>query len=540
MAVLVVTALLYVPLAWAEFAWDDEALVVGNHVTGSLAHLGAWFSSDLWMTSAEPVVSGYYRPLMLASLWLDRLLWADSAAGHHLQNVAWHLLAVGALWAWLRRVVPGGAAVGAALFALHPVQTEAVAWVVARNDLMAAAFGFVGLAALAPRSVGSVRLVVGALALAAACLSKEHAALLILAVPLVDLARFGRPGDLRRWVAGLLAVAAFLALRSAAGVAAGDLPVLAGLAVVDGRPLALPTWVAGRVMWPWPLSVGGTLEYLEPSLGLSARALGAAALAGGLVVWRGGRTAAVGFLLAGATFAPALLPLLTRGQLGERYFYLPLMGVALAVAAAAPSRPSRAFSASALLVAGLMAAGVRARVPDWSSGLALWQAAVRDTPNGHAHANLGFELLRLGDGEAAAAWLGEALMDEPPFRDACVPLVLGSLKQGRVGVAAERAAFARTRGCFSVSGFPGVYASAMAQTGRWSLAEEAVALAASTDARAGVVDAALAVRTRDTARLQAVADRFGLAPAALEGTARQVLAASGWTEVEELQEEAQQ
>ena len=75
----------YSALAWAGFVWDDRPLVLDNTLTGELTNLPRFFAVDLWRTAGSaPHDSGYYRPLMLTSLALDRSLWGLSAAGRWL------------------------------------------------------------------------------------------------------------------------------------------------------------------------------------------------------------------------------------------------------------------------------------------------------------------------------------------------------------------------------------------------------------------------------------------------------------------------
>ena len=114
---LVLTALIYAPLYRAGFVWDDSALVVDNALTGDLwGTLGAIFKTDLWRTlKLAGADSGYYRPLMLLSLAVDRALFGLSAPAHHIHNVLWHVACVGGVYAVIQRlagVIPalGGAA----------------------------------------------------------------------------------------------------------------------------------------------------------------------------------------------------------------------------------------------------------------------------------------------------------------------------------------------------------------------------------------------------------------------------------------------
>ena len=62
----------YVGVLGLGFVWDDRALVLENPLIQDLRMLPAYFGTDLWSTEADVVSSGYYRPLMLLSLAIDR------------------------------------------------------------------------------------------------------------------------------------------------------------------------------------------------------------------------------------------------------------------------------------------------------------------------------------------------------------------------------------------------------------------------------------------------------------------------------------
>jgi tetratricopeptide (TPR) repeat protein len=515
-------------LGLAGFVWDDVALVVGNRYTHDITNLPGFFLQDLWETSEIAERSGYYRPLMLASLAVDRALWGLSPAGAHLHSVAWHVGASLALLALLRGLLtPERAWLGAAIFALHPVQSEGVAWVVARNDLMAATFVFLATLALLPERPGRWRLAGGAAAMLAALLSKESAVLAFALLGMLDLARWSRPRGAARYAALAAPVAAVIALRAAAGIEATDFPMDAGRRLLLERGPEVLALYSRRVLWPLPLSVGETLEYLEvPGPTAALWLAGLAALAGATLL-RGRRLAAAGWLFAGAAFAPSLLAIAIRGQLGERYLYLAMAGVGLAVASAVPATRRWALACGAVLL-GWMAA-LNQRLPDWKDGLSLFAAAVESTPNGFTFAELGHELNRAERPEEALAWFTRALADDPPYTDICPQVVRLPLRLGDPATAWERARWGREeRGCEETPLFLGLYASAAAQCGEWDAAREAIGrIPDPTDNRSVVVAAALAKRDGDEVTFTSLSQRAGVTPEALEQAVDGLLAAAG-------------
>lgn len=124
-----------------QFIWDDETLVRDNQYLTSWSNLPEIFSTDI--NSGADAVCGFYRPLQILSYRLDTLVWKLEPVGYHLTNVLLHALA-----AWIFfLIVEGlagklGALFSAVLFLVHPVQTEAVAYISGRADLLAAVFLF--------------------------------------------------------------------------------------------------------------------------------------------------------------------------------------------------------------------------------------------------------------------------------------------------------------------------------------------------------------------------------------------------------------
>lgn len=135
--VLAVVALAYARVATAGWIWDDLSLIQRN-VMLNPPQLQQLLRQDIWC--CDPALrSGYYRPVLMISLAADRWLFGDAAAPAHLHSLALHLGCVAALYGVLRSSVSARAsAVGALIAGLHPLPSEAVAWVSARSDLLAA------------------------------------------------------------------------------------------------------------------------------------------------------------------------------------------------------------------------------------------------------------------------------------------------------------------------------------------------------------------------------------------------------------------
>jgi hypothetical protein len=530
---LVVTVMAYLPLRHAGFVWDDAALVQNNALTADVwGNLGAIFTSDLWhtlrLTGAD---SGYYRPLMLLSMGVDRWLFELEPAGHHLHSVAWHLAAVAALFGVLRRVTPPGPALlGAALFALHPVQVEAVALIAARNDAMAAAMGL-GAIALLLDTPTPVRLVGAALLSTGAMLSKETAVLLPVMLLAVDLAqRSPLPWSKRliRYSALTVGIVAYAGLRAWVGIGSAGLPgAEAWTPVIDQAGHIAGTYGA-LVTWPWPLTPARSLRYAVP---LSPLHVGAAAVTLGLAVasaWSGRRRrlALAGWGWALLALAPTLVATAGKGLLGERYLYLPLAGVALALAAAVSLKPRRHL---ALLALGApMIAAVSARLPDWTTSRDLWTAAHNVHASPYSHGALGFYVYQDRDYAEAREHFRGAVGGSPPYLESCTHLVMANLgAQDPHQAVLDGGWGLRERGCPQIAETLGYYGVALAASGRWEEAGEITAtMTRDPLGHAQIVHAGWAVKRLDFATYERIAAAWDRT-SPLEGQVAKLLELSG-------------
>jgi tetratricopeptide (TPR) repeat protein len=114
------------------FVWDDDSNVINSRALRTLDGLRRiWF---------EPGATQQYYPITHSSFWLDYHVWGLNPAGYHVENVLLHALSAVLLWQLLRRLGVKGAWLGAALFALHPINVESVAWVTERKNSLSGVF----------------------------------------------------------------------------------------------------------------------------------------------------------------------------------------------------------------------------------------------------------------------------------------------------------------------------------------------------------------------------------------------------------------
>jgi Flp pilus assembly protein TadD len=127
-----ITAMAYVRAVGGDFVWDDDANIINNTTLRSLAGLGRiWF---------EPGATQQYYPLTHTSFWVEYHLWGLHAAGYHVTNIILHAISAILFWRILARLKVPGAWLAAALFAVHPVCVESVAWITERKNALAGVF----------------------------------------------------------------------------------------------------------------------------------------------------------------------------------------------------------------------------------------------------------------------------------------------------------------------------------------------------------------------------------------------------------------
>ena len=125
----------YLPaMLWGGFVWDDHSCVTVEPVRKVS---GLW---QIWFSPSVIEGEGHYWPLVYTTFWLEHKLWGFNPAGYHIVNVLLHGANTLLVWHLLRRLAVPGAWVVAAVFAVHPLNVESVAWIIERKDVLSGLF----------------------------------------------------------------------------------------------------------------------------------------------------------------------------------------------------------------------------------------------------------------------------------------------------------------------------------------------------------------------------------------------------------------
>ena len=430
---LLAVILVYQPVWHAGYLWDDDTLLTANPCIVGPLGLG-----EIWTTPHADIC-----PLTLTTLWLLHKLWGLAPLPYHLLNVALHGVGALLLWQVLRRCRVPGAWLGAALWALHPVQVESVAWVSEIKNTQSGVFYLLAiLFFLRWRSEGkgdrrswrayALTLLCTALALA----SKSSTMILPLIFGLLVwwLEKRLRPRD-------LFALAPMFGLSLASGLASlwtqfqplPDDVVITAPQTMPARLIVMGkvAWFyLGKLAWPHALTTIYPRWHIDPSQWLQYLPL-AALLVVLLVCWSQRRRAWMREgLFVWAYFLAGLLPV--SGAVTLRFFrlsfvadhfvYLASMGPCAFVGAGIVCLTSRLqplrlrLVSPALALVPLLLLGTLSRQQAliYENQVTLWTDALSKNPNcWQSHKNLGTGFAGQGKINEALGQYREALRLKP-------------------------------------------------------------------------------------------------------------------------------
>ena len=432
----ILVALAYGNSLWNGFALDDKLIIQTNPLIRTLRNIPTLFISHYWegaSISGQERSHALYRPFVLTTYTVNYMVSGLRAWPFHLTNILIHLGVVLTLYGIALRLALGwpAALVTALVFAVHPLNSEAVTNLVGRAELLMAlgvlmAFYWdLGKNAVQTSATKVSLLSVGAFALGV--FSKEQA---IMLVGLLIIADGMRRNDGRgqawwrifwdarfRYFAYLMIAAVYLVTRTA--VVGMTLPPSSNirnpLSVIEPTlSLINAVKVAGTYLWlsVWPERLSADYSYnaiaithtpLDPAVWGSALLWILLFVMGAVAFFKRQRSMAIGTAITFLFFLPAANLIVHIGTImGERLFYLPLAGLCLVLGTGWHWSAQRLARAGASRYAPFIGVGVTMLVlvpltlrtiirnKDWESSYTVVASAIQARPdNARAHAMLG-------------------------------------------------------------------------------------------------------------------------------------------------------
>jgi tetratricopeptide (TPR) repeat protein len=456
---LALTLAAYLPALDAGFVFDDSVYVTQDARMESAEGL-----RRIWTEVGGPEYRHQYYPLTSSGFWVQYQLWGEHPFGYHLVNVLLHALNAVLLWRLLGALRVPGAWLGAAIFAVHPVHVQSVAWITELKNVLSTAFVLSSALVLVnwfdldrgrrsasgdARRPGLYALGLGLFV--CALLSKTATCLLPAALVLLLWWKRDRLG--RRDVLALLPLfvvgVAFVAMTvflethyRAHGEAFGQ----SGLerCLIAGRSI---WFYAGKLLWPaglvfiyprWTVDVHAWWQYLYP-LALVGVLLGLWWLRP--KIGKGPVTAAAYFTLAVAPLSFVNVAFTRLSYVSDHWQYWASMGfIALGAAVAdvvarrlRPVQARRAATVGALAIVAVLAGLTWQRCHVYRNERTLWTDTIARNPAAWvAHNNLALALQSAGQLDEAIDHFRQSVTLNPEYAEGHNNLGLALMFQGRL------------------------------------------------------------------------------------------------------------
>ena len=429
----------YWPVGGYEFInFDDPQYVVDNHQVGR----GLTFEGTKWAFTTMHAAN--WHPLTWLSHMLDVQMYGMNAGAHHLTNVIFHILNSMLLFVLLHRMTGAlwRSAMVAALFAVHPLHVESVAWISERKDVLSTFFGLLALLAYAEyvKRPGWVRYGAALLFFALGLMSKPMVVTLPFLMLVLDywpLNRYPEQGGFWRFAALVKEKLPFFAMAAASCVATmiaqdrgGAVAPLEMYSFGVRLTNALVAYVMymGKMIWPVNLSV----FYPHPGIRPLWQVAGASLLLLGITSFALMQTKrrpwfAVGWLWYLGTLVPVIgLMQVGKQAIADRYTYLPYIGLFLIISWTTIeammhqrySHPLVRLLIGIFLITGLTTASHH-QIKHWRNDVALYSNAIKIEPDNElAHYNLGVAFAQKAEYEQAQRHFEESLRVNPANKKA--------------------------------------------------------------------------------------------------------------------------
>lgn len=488
---LIVLFVVYSPSLHGAFQFDDTNLPFTTNVTAPFRD---------WVMGL--------RPILMASYWLNAQISGEDPYSYHVVNVLIHWFAGGLIFLIVLRLAEWGgiqhahrvfwAGFAAAVFLLHPVQTEAVAYLAGRSECLSAMFVFAAFAVFVYRreAAASWGTVAAVLTLfGAAVLSKEHTVALLGLLLLTDFwwnPRFSAAGIRRNWklyvpialaaAAGVYKFRDLITNASSAGFGMKDFTWYQYF-FTECRALFVYPFeflFPVRLTADWGFPISKTVFAHGAIFGLIALAALAA------LAWHFRRRfplAAYGFFVYLVLMAPTSSILPIKDAVAERRLYFSMIGLLLIMVDLLNRVriDRKQLAAACSVVAALLAIATHARAAVWADPVTLWTDTVAKAPeNRRAHFQLAYAQYTAGHSDLAVPEFQRAADIGPVSADLLLDWGLAYDALHRPDLALDK-----LRQAARMEPMATVYvniAKIYAERSQWSDAEAALAAAGKLDA----------------------------------------------------------
>ena len=409
---------------------DDPEYVTANpHVAAGLTWRGV-----SWALTA--VTAANWHPVTMLSHMLDAQVFGLWAGGHHLTNLLLHTANSLLLFSLIHRLTGaiGRSLFVAALFAVHPLHVESVAWIAERKDVLSTFFALATIWQYVSwvRAHSASRYIRVVLSFTLALLAKPMVVTLPFLLLLLDIWPLGRlepwPIKWKAWRPRVREKLVLFLLAIAGSVITFTVQDATGaVSSIDRLPFGVRLGHALISYWTyigqmlWPVRLAAFYPFREEAISWWLAGMAGIALVGisGVVVRAARRHpyAPTGWFW----YVGALVPVIGLVHFGnhstaDRYSYVPLVGLFVVIAWAIPealarwSRARLVLPAAAVIVVAAYAVVARAHVGTWRDSRTLWQHALSvTTDNYFAHGALGAVLVNDGHVDDGIAHLNASM-----------------------------------------------------------------------------------------------------------------------------------
>jgi tetratricopeptide (TPR) repeat protein len=451
------TLLVYLPAMHGGMVWDDD----DNITRPELQSMDGLFR--IW---SDPAATAQYYPMVHTVFWLEHKLWGDEYLEYHLVNVLWHSLAVTLVYSILARLKIPGAFLAVAIFAVHPVMVESVAWMTEQKNTLSAVL-YLSAMLMYLRFDESRKRTYYGVALGCfvlALLTKT----VVVTLPVAMLIVFWWQQGTLSWRRDVLPLAPFFALSVTSGLMTVwvEQTYYRGETGAFGLSYLQRFLLAGRDIWfylsklAWPANLSFTYVRwtIDPTQWWQWT-FSIAALATTYALWliRNYRRAPLaGWLFFCSTLFPVLgfvyVYMFTYTYVADHLQYLASLGIITMAAAgitlvlAQLSLPMRrAGAALCILYVGTLAILSARQAPMYADIVTLYRETIELNPDSWmAHNNLGVKLAEMGNQPDAITHYQSAIRIKPDYAEAHNNLGKALIRTGHLpeGIAEIQAALA--------------------------------------------------------------------------------------------------